>query len=59
MNYVRVDGGGVSGVEIAVLAALMLVCAVVAWQLYDRFSGRGVSDVQGLRFTRRSHDPPE
>jgi len=59
MNYVRVDGGGMNGVEIAVLAALLLVCAVVAWQLYDRFSGRAVSDVEGLHFTRRPHDPPE
>ena len=59
MNYVRVDGGGISGVEIAVLAALLLVCAVVAWQLYQRFSGRHVSDVNSLHFTPHEHTPPE
>jgi hypothetical protein len=51
--------GGANGVEIAVLAALLVVCAVVAWQLYQRMSGRAVSDVNGLHFTRRPHTPPE
>ena len=58
MDYVK-DGGGISGLEMVVLVALLLVCAVVAWRLYLRFSGRGVSDVQGLHFTRRPHTPPE
>ncbi|HVG45952.1 MAG TPA: hypothetical protein VM890_14520 [Longimicrobium sp.] len=58
MDFAK-DSGGISGLEMVVLAALLLVCAVVAWQLYLRFSGRGVSDVQGLRFTRRPHTPPE
>jgi ABC-type Fe3+ transport system permease subunit len=54
MDFVK---GGPSGVEMAVLAALLLVCAMVAWRLYQRFSGRDVSDVQGLRLTRRTHGP--
>ena len=53
------DGAGISGVEIVVLVALLLVVAVVAWQMYQRMSGRGVSDVNGLHFTRRPHTPPE
>jgi hypothetical protein len=53
------DGAGISGVEIVVLVALLLVVAVVAWQMYRRMSGRGVSDVNGLHFTRRPHTPPE
>ena len=59
MNDVRVEGAGLSGVEIAVLAALLLLCLVVGWQLYQRFSGREVSDVQGLRFTKRHPGPHE
>jgi hypothetical protein len=59
MNYVKVDGGGgVSGFEMVVLAVLLVVGAVVAWQLYQRFSGREVSDVDGLHFTRRPPPPP-
>jgi len=58
MNYVKVDGGGASGFEMVVLAVLLLVGAVVAWQLYRRMSGREVSDVQGLHFTRRPPTPP-
>jgi len=59
MNYATDGGGGISGLEMVVLAALLLVCAVVAWQLYQRFSGREVSDVNGLRFTQRHPPPPE
>ena len=59
MDYVKVDGAGPNAVEIAVLAALLVVAAVVAWRLYMRFSGREVSDVNGLHFTRRPHTPPE
>jgi len=58
MDYVKVEGAGVSGLEMVVLAALLLVAAVVAWQLFQRFSGREVSDVNALRFTRRPTDPP-
>jgi hypothetical protein len=57
MDYVK--GTGVSGFELVVLAILLLVGAVVAWQLYQRMSGRAVSDVNGLHFTRRPHTPPE
>ena len=59
MDYVKVEGAGVSGLEMVVLAALLLVAAVVAWQLFQRFSGREVSDVNGLRFTDRRPPPPE
>ena len=59
MDYVKVEGAGVSGLEMVVLAALLLVAAVVAWQLFQRFSGREVSDVNGLRFTPRHPTPPE
>lgn len=58
MEYVKVDGGGISGAEMIFLAALLVVCAVVAWRLYARSSGRDVSDVQGLRFTKRHPGPP-
>jgi hypothetical protein len=59
MDYAKVEGaGGVSGVEVAVLAALLIVCAVVAWRLYQRFSGHDVSDVNALRFSRRPPVPP-
>ena len=53
------DISSVSGLEMVVLAALLLVVGVVAWQLYQRFSGRHVSDVNSLHFTPHEHTPPE
>ena len=54
MDYVKVDGGGgINGVEMVVLAVLLLVVAVAAWQLYLRFSGRNHSDVERLHLTNR------
>ncbi|HEV7590495.1 MAG TPA: hypothetical protein VGO40_20460 [Longimicrobium sp.] len=58
MDFAK-DGTSISGLEMVVLAALLVVVAVVAWQMYQRMSGRAVSDVKGLHFTRRPHDPPE
>ena len=58
MDFAK-DTTSVSGLEMVVLAALLLVVAVVAWQLYQRFSGRHVSDVDSLHFTPRDHTPPE
>jgi hypothetical protein len=57
MDYVK-DGPSVSGLEMVVLAVLLVVCAVVAWRLYQRFSGHDVSDVNGLRMSRRPPAPP-
>jgi len=48
-----------SGAEMVVLVALLAVVAVVAWQLYRRFSGHAESNVKGLHFTQHPHDPPE
>ena len=59
MDYAKVYNGGTSGVEMVVLLAFVAVALVVAWQLYRRYTGHAVSDVQGLHFTQRPHDPPE
>ncbi|MFL5542404.1 MAG: hypothetical protein ACJ8J0_25680 [Longimicrobiaceae bacterium] len=59
MDFAVDSGGGISGVEWVVLLALLAVVAVVAWQLYRRYTGRAVSDVNGLHFTQRPHTPPE
>lgn len=57
MDFAK-DMTTVSPVELAVLAALLVVCAVVAWRLWARFSGRDHSDVEGLHFTHRPPAPP-
>lgn len=53
MDLVKVDGGGLSGVEMAVLGVLVLLCLVAAWRFYLHWSGRATSDVSGLRLTHR------
>jgi hypothetical protein len=58
MDFAK-DTTSLSGLEMVVLAALLLVVGVVAWQLYQRFSGRHVSDVNALHFTRHEHTPPD
>jgi hypothetical protein len=57
MDFAK-DITSVSGLELAVLAALLLVVAVVGWRLYSRFSGREHSDIEGLHFTHRPPAPP-
>ena len=59
MDFVIDRDPSANGVEMVVLLVLLAVAVVVAWQLYRRYTGHAVSDVQGLHFTQRPHDPPE
>ncbi len=49
MDVVKIDGPGTSGVELAVLAILLVLCVAVGWAMYRKWSGRTKSDVSGLR----------
>ena len=57
MDYAK-DITSVSGLELAVLVALLVVVAVGVWRLYVHFRGHEDSDVKGLHFTQRPHPPP-
>jgi len=59
MNFVQADLARNSTTETVVLLALAAVVAVVAWQLFRRYSGHAASDVKGLHFSQHPHDPPE
>jgi len=58
MDFVKVGGGGLSGVETAVLAVLVLLCIAGGWAMYRKLSGKTSSDVSGLRLGHhRGGDP--
>lgn len=59
MDFSKAEGVGTSGAEMLVLLVLLAVVVVVAWQLYRRYTGHQVSDVNALHFTKRPHTPPE
>ena len=40
---------GVSPIELVVLAVLVVLCLAAGWAMYQKWSGRGTSDVSGLR----------
>ena len=49
MDIQKIDGAGASGMEVAMLAILLVLCLAVGWALYRKWSGRATSDVSGLR----------
>jgi hypothetical protein len=59
MDFAKVDGGGISGVELAVLAILVLLVVVAGWAFYQKMSGRSTSDVSGLKLGNRGGPPAE
>lgn len=49
MDFTTGSAPGPSGMEIAVLAVLVLLLVAGGWAMYQKMSGRTRSDVSGLR----------
>ena len=57
MDFQKIEGPFLSGMEVALLVFLVLLCLAVVGAMYRKWSGRTQSDVSGLRLKRRGERP--
>ena len=57
MNFAAGSEPGLSGLEVAVLAVLVLLLVAGGWAMYQKMSGRTKSDVSGLRLGHHRDEP--
>jgi len=59
MDFTAGSEPGLSGMEIAVLAVLVLLLVAGGWAMYQKMSGRTKSDVSGLRLGHHRDTPKQ